>query len=174
MAKKDDTKREHTEIHVEAHAESHVSGGDARVEELTRDLQRVQAEFINYKRRAEAEKAGVIDFAKAKVAREFLTVRDAFDQEAAHRPAGVDAKWAASIDAVRAQFDAVLKNLGVERFDSLGQPFDPHRHNAVMMEDGEGEHEVVIDELQPGYQMGDMVLRPAMVKVGRRDHLTAG
>ena len=168
MTKKDHSKDNHTEIHVEAHAESHVSGGDERVEELTRDLQRVQAEFVNYKRRAEEEKAGITDYAKAKVVREFLTVRDTFDQEAAHRPAEVDPKWAASIDAIRAQFDAVLKNLGVERFDSLGQPFDPHRHNAVMMEDGEGEHEVVVEELQAGYQLGETILRPAMVKVGRK------
>ncbi len=140
---------------------------DERVEELTADLQRVQAEFLNYKRRAEEEKAGVIDFAKTKVVREFLTVRDAFDQEAAHRPKDVDPKWAAAIDAIRAQFDTVFKNLGVERFESAGQPFDPHRHNAVMMDDSEGEHEIVTEELQPGYQQGETVLRPALVKVGR-------
>ena len=165
MAKKHD---DHTEIHIENHVESQTTSGDvdARVEELTNDLKRIQAEFVNYKRRVEDEKREVLEFAKTKVVREFLTIRDTFDQEAAHRPADVDAKWAASIDAIRAQLDAVFKNLGVERFESVGQPFDPRRHNAVMMEEGEGDQEVVLDELQPGYVMGDVVLRPAMVKAG--------
>jgi molecular chaperone GrpE len=174
MAKDKHQDQPQIDIEVETHTESHVSSGsvnDERVEEITNDLKRVQAEFINYKRRVEEEKREVLEFAKTKVVREFLSVRDTFDQEAAHRPADVDPKWAASIDAVRAQFDAVLTSLGVERFDSLGQPFDPRRHNAVMMEDGEGEHEVVTDELQPGYQIGDTVLRPAMVKVGYNDEM---
>jgi molecular chaperone GrpE len=172
MAKDKQKDQSQTDIHVKTHTESHVSSGgvnDDRIQELTADLQRIQAEFINYKRRVEDEKREVLEFAKTKVVREFLSVRDTFDQEAAHRPADVDAKWAASIDAVRAQFDAVLKNLGVERFDSVGQPFDPRHHHAVMMEDGDGEHEVVIEELQPGYQIGDTVLRPAVVKVGHSD-----
>src|ERR1700756_3413653 len=100
MAKKDDTQTAELQ---------------AQIEELTNDLKRVQAEFVNFKRRAEDEKSELLDFAKSRVVREFLSVRDTFDQEAAHRPKDVDAKWAASIDAIRNQFDAVLKNLGVER-----------------------------------------------------------
>jgi molecular chaperone GrpE len=131
--------------------------------ELTADLQRLQAEFINYKRRAEAEKADSLGYAKAAVVRQFLTVRDTFDAEVAHRPATVDAAWAASIDAIRAQFDTVLKNLGVERLVVIGQPFNPHFHEAVARE---GEGDTVVGELAAGYQLGGTVLRPAMVKVG--------
>lgn len=140
---------------------------DSRVEELTQDLQRIQAEFINYKRRAEGEKAELLDFAKSRVVRDFLGVRDNFDRELTNRPAEVkDSPWAESIDSIRASFDTVLKTLGVERFESLGQPFDPHMHDAIVMEDGEGEHEVVTEELQSGYKLGDTVLRHAIVKVG--------
>jgi len=159
----------HTEVNVETHSEQTVSGGatatddQARVDELTTDLQRVQAEFQNYKRRSEAEKAEVSDFVKARVVREFLAVRDSFDQELAHRPATVDAEWAKSIDAIRAQFDKTLATLGVERFESVGQPFDPHLHEAISMEGG---NEVVTEELQAGYKLGDTILRHAMVKVG--------
>lgn len=159
---------QHTEVHVETHTQSSAQGGQAagtddQVAELTADLQRLQAEFLNYKRRAEAERADLLDFAKAGVVRQFLTVRDTFDAEAAHRPAGTDPKWAASIDAIRGQFDAVLKQLGVERFESVGLPFDPHRHEAVAS-DGAGD--TVAEELSPGYKLGDTVLRHAMVKVG--------
>ncbi len=160
--------QQHTEVHVETHSEQHTSGGasDVQTTELMADLQRVQAEFINYKRRAEQERGEIMTAAKARVAREFLTVRDSFDQELAHRPAKMDAAWAASIDSIRAQFDAVLKNLGVERFDSLGQPFDPHRHEAIATN---GDGDTVIEELQAGYQLGDTVLRHAIVRVGQPD-----
>jgi molecular chaperone GrpE len=160
------------EIHVETHTESQVSSGSgddaqARIVELTGDLQRLQAEFINYRRRTEAEKADVLDFAKSRIAREFLTVRDSFDQEQAHRPAEADAAWAKSIDAIRTQFDQVLSGLGVERFESKGEAFDPHLHEAVAMEDGDEGPDVVLEELQPGYKLGDNILRHAVVKVGK-------
>jgi len=180
MAKKDqspdqpdqpDQPQDQTDIHVETHTEQHVStgaasvqpAGDDRVADLTADLQRLQAEFINFRRRAEAEKSEVLNFAKARIAREFLSVRDSFDAEAAHRPKDADAGWAKSIDAIRIQFDQVLGNLGITRFESAGQPFDPHRHEAVAHE---GEGDTVVEELQPGYELAGTVLRPAMVKVG--------
>jgi len=112
-----------------------------------------------------------MDFAKSRVVREFLVVRDSFDQEITHRPADMDATWAASIDSIRAQFDKSLKNLGVERFESVGHAFDAHRHEAITMEDGDGAHDVVVEELQPGYAMGETILRHAMVKVGRSDEV---
>ncbi|HEY2003760.1 MAG TPA: nucleotide exchange factor GrpE [Candidatus Saccharimonadia bacterium] len=159
----------HNEVHVETHTESHVSSGadvQDRLSELTDDLKRVQAEFVNYRRRAESEKADLTEYAKTRVVRDFLTVRDSFDHELAHRPTGADPAWAKSIDAIRTQFDQVLSQLGVERFESKGQPFDPHLHNAVAMEDGEGDQEVVVEELQPGYKLAGTVLRHAIVKVG--------
>ena len=184
MTKKKDQSSSHAEsrneVHVETHSESHVSAGSAGepndtqslISELTADLQRVQAEFVNYRRRADAEKAEVLDFAKARIARDFLTVRDSFDAEAAHRPAGADPAWAKTIDAIRTQFDQVLNSLGVIRFESTGQPFDPRLHNAVAMDETGGSGtEVVVEELQPGYKLGDTVIRPAMVRVG---HETAG
>ncbi len=85
------------------------------------------------------------------------------DARHSQNPADIDPQWAASIDAIRAQFDKVLSNLGVERFESVGQPFDPHLHEAISMDGGD---EIVIEELQAGYKMGPAILRHAMVKVG--------
>ena len=162
-----------TSVHIdsisEAHATSSTNELDGRLDDLTQDLKRVQAEFLNYKRRAEQERGEASELAKTRVVREFLSVRDSFDQELLHRPSDVDAKWAASIDSIRGQFDKALKSLSVERFESVGQKFDPHRHEAIAVEDGEGQHEVVTDELQAGYQLGATVLRHAMVKVGHSD-----
>jgi molecular chaperone GrpE len=147
-----------------------VSTLDTRVDDLTADLMRVQADFSNFRRRAEEEKGQLMNFATGRLVREFLTVRDNFDRESANRPADVaGSAWAGSIDSIARQFDVVLKNLGVEKFESVGHEFDPHRHEAVAMEEGDGKHEVVIEEMQAGYQLGDQVLRHAIVKVGKSD-----
>ena len=142
-----------------------------KFDELTADMQRVQADFVNYKRRAEAEKAELLDFAKGRVIRDFLAVRDNFDRELASRPPGVDGDWAKSIDQIRTGFDSVLRVLGAERFDSVGQGFDPHLHEAITMDESEGTEAVVTDELQAGYKLGDRVLRHAMVRVGYKELL---
>lgn len=145
-----------------------AASGSTDPEELLADLKRVQAEFLNYRRRAEAEKAEMVDFAKIRIIREFLAVRDSFDQELAHRPATADPAWAKTIDAIRTQFDQVLTSLGAERFESKGKPFDPHLHDAIATEGGEGAHEVVVEEMQPGYKLGDQVVRHAVVKVANQ------
>lgn len=178
MTKKDSqaNNQSDTQIHVESHIQSAVSSGAVaddqaataadtsdQVADLTADLQRLQAEFANYKRRADTERAEIIDFAKTRLVREFLAVRDSFDQELAHRPTAIDPAWASSIDSIRIQFDQVLKNLGVERFVSKGQPFDPHLHEAVAT-DGDGD--TVTEELASGYKLGAAIIRHAMVKVG--------
>jgi molecular chaperone GrpE len=165
MTKKDSTPKNHEDLVI--------TESEERVVELTGDLQRIQAEFMNYKRRAEAERSEVLDFAKNRVVREFLNVRDSFDNELTHRPATVDPKWAASIDNIRAQFDQALKTLQVERFESQGHAFDPRLHDAITMEEGDGAHEVVTEELQPGYRIGEAIIRHAMVKVGRSDEVTS-
>jgi molecular chaperone GrpE len=159
----------HAEVNIESHTEQTITNpsddasDNEQVVELTADLQRLQAEFANYRRRTESEKAEVASFITARTVREFLTTRDSFDQELLHRPKTVDPQWASSIDAIRAQFDKTLANLGVERFESVGHAFDPHQHEAITMEGGD---EVVTEELQAGYKQGDTILRPAMVKVG--------
>lgn len=171
MAKKDDHKTEihnETEVNIENEVTQTVSSASSeKLIELTADIQRLQADFQNYKRRAEVEKAELLDYAKSRVVRDFLAVRDNFDRELAGRPENIDANWAASIDSIRTSFDSVLKNLGVERFESAGQIFDAHMHDAIVMEDGEGEYEIVTEEMQGGYKLGDTILRHAIVKVGR-------
>ena len=159
----------------QSETEEHVGSPESsEVAELTNDLKRVQAEFLNFKRRAEEEKTELLDFAKNRVVREFLAVRDNFDRELANRPKDIDLKWAESIDAIRKQFDSVLTGLGVERFKSEGTAFDPHLHEAIQMDDSGGTHEVVTEELQPGYKLGNKILRHAIVKVGRTDQAPPG
>jgi len=140
-----------------------------RIDELTNDLQRLQAEFINYKRREDEAKAELLSMAKRQVIMEVLPVLDNVERALAHRPAELsDNAWAGGVEQVGSQALATLAKLGVEKIQSVGQPFDHNLHEAVATEDGEGDTEVVVEELQPGYKIGDQVIRHAMVKVGRQ------
>ncbi|OGL37986.1 nucleotide exchange factor GrpE, partial [Candidatus Saccharibacteria bacterium RIFCSPLOWO2_02_FULL_46_7] len=71
------------------------------------------------------------------------------------------------IQVLAKKFENLLTSLGVKRIKTVGQHFNPHLHEAVHMEDGDGKHEVISEELQAGYKIGDEVVRPAMVKVKR-------
>ena len=141
----------------------------ARVDELTADAQRLQAEFANYKRREGEAKAELLEMAKHEVVTLLLPVLDNIERALAHRPAELaDNAWAAGVEQVGKQASEALAKLGVERIKSVGQPFDHNLHEAISMEDGDGEHEIITEELQPGYRMGDTVIRHAMVKVGKK------
>lgn len=140
-----------------------------KVDELTADLQRVQADFVNFRRRSEEARAEILDLAKQDVVLQLLPLIDNIERALAHVPAELESNsWAQGVTQVAKQAQDVLKNLGVEKLKSLGQLFDHNLHEAIAMMDGEGEQEVVVEELQPGYRMGDKVIRHAMVKVGKK------
>jgi molecular chaperone GrpE len=127
------------------------------VDELQADLQRVQADFVNYRRRAEAEKGEILAMAKQDVISHILPMLDTLDRGLSHLPAELED------NPVAKQAQVVLKSMDIERIEALGQPFDPHLHEAISHE---GDGETVVEELQPGYRMGDKVIRHAIVKVG--------
>ena len=141
---------------------------ESRVEELTADLQRLQADFANYKRRSTEEQTQLMQVAKVNVVTTILPLLDNVDRALNHVPEELaDNAWAKGVAGVAKQAQEVLRQLGVEKIEAHGQEFDPRYHEAIGFEDGEGEHEVVIEELQSGYRLGDQVLRPSMVKVGK-------
>ncbi len=94
------------------------------------------------------------------------TMRENIMEESVHKQSfKAIADYINGIQALVKQFEDTLKQMGVERIQTVGQVFDPHLHEAVSMEDGKGSVEVITEELQSGYVMGDEVLRHAMVKV---------
>ncbi len=137
---------------------------EKKLEELTADLQRVQADFVNFRRRSEQQSAEFMNLAKQDVLLQILPLIDNIDRALAHLPEDLkDNPWADGVAQVAKQTQDTLKALGVERIDSVGQPFDHNLHEAIAHE---GEGETVTQELQPGYKLGDKVIRHAMVKVG--------
>jgi len=141
-----------------------VEETDQELNELQADLQRVQADFVNYRRRAEADRAEIMALAKQEVVMQTLPLLDNLGRALGHLPEGLQTDpWAIGVQQVAKQADEVLKSLGVERIEAVGQPFDPHLHEAIA-HDGDGD--LVTEELQPGYRLGDRVIRHAIVKVG--------
>lgn len=146
--------------------ESRVSELEAKVRELTEALQRERADATNVRRRAEEERAKMANYYKAAVVGELLPAIDNLERALTHAPKDLkDHDYVKGVQSVAKQFEQVFRQLGVERIKTVGEKFDPRWHEAVQMKAGKGKIEVVCEELQPGYKIGDEVVRPAMVNV---------
>lgn len=139
---------------------------DPRIEELTNALQRERADAENIRRRHQTEIASLRQSVKANVVEDLLPIVDNFERALKHVPEDLtDNDYIKGIQGVVKQFEKTLTDLGVERIKTTGEPFDPELHEAVSMEEGDGDQEVVSEELQAGYKIGDTVIRHAMVRV---------
>jgi molecular chaperone GrpE len=128
---------------------------------------RLQAEFENFKKRTAREKAEFLKFAHEGLVLDFLPVLDGLERalRSARATTGSDS-LIEGLEMIVRLFRSVLDKAGVKAVEALGQPFDPTVHQAVAMEDGDGDP-VVVEEVQKGYCIEGRVLRPAMVKVSR-------
>lgn len=142
-----------------------------QVGELTQDVQRLRADFENYRKRIDIEKAQLSDLTKAATIMKLLPIIDTLERAIAHAPAELaENKWAQGVTSVGKNLEKSLSDLGLARIDATaGTAFDPNLHEAVMMEDdATGEQEVISEELRAGYKLGENVIRPSMVKVTRQ------
>lgn len=135
-----------------------------QIEELTDRLQRTMAEFDNYRKRTEKEKASMYVIGAKEVIEKILPVVDNFERGLAAAEEG-DA-FAEGMQMVYKQLMTALTEMGVQPIEAVGQEFDPNVHNAVMhVEDPEAGENTVVEELQKGYTYKDFVVRHSMVKV---------
>lgn len=140
--------------------------GDAKIQELTEALKRERADAVNLRRRHETEITALRSRVKANVVHDLLPVIDNFERALKHVPAELkDDDYIKGVQGIVKQFETTLAQMGVERIKTVGEHFDPHLHEAVGTEEGDGQHEIVSEELQAGYKLGDEVIRHAMVKV---------
>lgn len=138
-----------------------------QVADLTEALQRERADATNIRRRHDEQMANLKSVIKATVVRDLLPVIDNFERALKHVPGDLkDNDYIKGVQGVVKQFEKTLADLGVQRIKTVGEPFDPKWHEAISMdEDSEGATEVVSEELQSGYAIGDEVIRHAMVRV---------
>ena len=145
-------------------AEEKLAELSAQLDERTADLQRVSAEYANYRRRVDRDREAITVAARAQVAAELLTVLDDVARADAH------GDLTGAFKAVADKLVSALTHVGLTAFGAEGDLFDPSVHEAVQHTTS---HDVagptVTMVLRPGYRLGDRVLRPAMVAVTDRD-----
>jgi molecular chaperone GrpE len=127
---------------------------------LTEDLQRLQAEYANYRKRVERDRALSAEVAISSVLLEFLAILDDLDRAAAHN------ELSGGFKAVADQVIATTSKLGLEKFGDAPSAFDPNIHDALMHETSADVSETTVTKiLQPGYKYKERILRPARVVV---------
>ncbi len=127
---------------------------------LTEDLQRLQAEFANYRKRVERDRTLAAEVAISSVLLEFLAVLDDLDRAETHN------ELSGGFKAVADQIISTTSKLGLEKFGEAPSLFDPNIHDALMHETSEAVKETTVTKiLQPGYRYKERVLRPARVVV---------
>jgi len=138
-------------------------------EELKRLLQRVQADFANYRKRSEEEHRENEQQSNARLLSRLLPVLDEFELAIDHaQQASADESWLDGVRLIHRKLSSLLESEGVARIEALGREFDPFEHEAVLYQETEKEQEgTVIDVLQGGYKLHGRVLRPARVIVAK-------
>jgi molecular chaperone GrpE len=146
-----------------------VSELEASLAERTLDLQRLQAEYVNYKRRVDRDREVVREGATASVLTSLLPVLDDIDRAREH------GELEGGFKAVADSFGRIVEGLGLERFGKEGEPFDPRIHEALMHAHAEGiDGPTCTAILQSGYRIGERIIRPARVAVAEPSTDPAG
>jgi molecular chaperone GrpE len=130
---------------------------------------RLAAEFDNYKKRTAREFSGLIQNANEELIAQLIPVLDNFERalDAAQSSEDFDS-FHKGVELIHQQLKDVLEKQGVKEIEALGEPFDPHKHEAVMMVEKEKTpSETVVEEVERGYMLNDKVLRPSKVAVNR-------
>ncbi|MFE6307041.1 nucleotide exchange factor GrpE [Nocardiopsis sp. NPDC057823] len=140
---------------------SEAINADERVVELTNDIKRVQAEYSNYRKRVERDRVAVREVATAQVLGELLPILDDIGRARDHD------ELTGGFKAVGEALEGAVAKLGLERFAEQGDDFDPNVHEALTLVPVPGiSVQTVVEVFQPGYRMGERILRPARVVVG--------
>ncbi|GAV98284.1 heat shock protein GrpE [Corynebacterium glutamicum] len=148
------------DIKPDADGDGEVSAVEEQLAERTEDLQRVTAEYANYRRRTERERQGIIDTARASVVTQLLPLLDDLDLAEQHGDLNEGPLKSLSDKLIN-----ILGGLKVESFGEIGEAFDPEIHEAVQ-DLSQGDVKVLGTVLRKGYRLGDRVIRTAMVLIG--------
>lgn len=143
----------------------------AELEKEASDLRdnwlRAAADYKNFKRRVDQDRADLIRNASASLLLKLLPVIDDIDRALESVPPDIaSTPWFEGMKLISQKLATLLESEGVTQIEALGQDFDPNLHEAVIYEEGGDDHKVIA-ELRKGYKLRDRVLRPTMVKVGK-------
>jgi molecular chaperone GrpE len=138
-----------------------------QIDELTDSLMRERADSENIRRRHNEQLNSLKSYVKAEAVRELLPALDNVERALQHVPEELEGNdYVKGVQGVAKQFQSALKKIGVKPITSVGEVFNPELHEAISMDDsGDGDTEVVSEELQSGYIIDEHVIRHAMVRV---------
>ena len=149
-----------------AELERQLTEAQSQAAEYKDGWQRSVAEFQNYKRRIETDKAGTYQLAVGNIIKRYLPVLDDMQRALETRPANL--AWADGIELICRKLQTILESEGLKRIEAVGKKFDPNFHEAISQEPVEGvESGTVLGVVQNGYMLGEHVIRPAMVRVAQ-------
>ena len=182
-----ETTKDEEQLHDDAEEIRKETSDDApevaehdRLLELERQLEEAKSKVLyaaadtqNVRRRLEQELQQATSYAAAGFARDMLAIKDHLDRALAAvsdelRADKTAAQFLAGIEATSREIDSVFQRHGVTRIDSVGEPLDPHRHQAMIEMPSDKEPGTIVEEMQPGYMMKDRLLRPALVGVAKK------
>jgi molecular chaperone GrpE len=141
--------------------------------EMEARWKRAAADLANYRKRAERSLEQQRQQEREAVLRHWLPVVDNLERALTYRDSAAFEHLWEGLEAVRRQATDILGHYGVSRMQTLGEPFDPARHDAISLAPG-GPEGMILDEISPGYQIGEDTLRPAQVIVAKGDELEEG
>ena len=133
--------------------------------------QRARADYLNLKKENEKQLKEMAQYANAALVAELIPVYNMFKMSFAHQPT-VGSKewqnWVKGMEAIKKLWEDFFKNLGIEEIPTVGEKFNPEFHEAVGSEESDGEADVVIKEMAPGYTLHGKVIHPAKVIVAKK------
>ena len=169
----EELRKETAEAAPELAEHDHVAELEKQLEEAKSKVLYAAAETQNVRRRLEAEKEQASSYAAAGFARDMLAIKDHLDRALAAvgddlRADKTASNFLAGIEATSRELEAVFQRNGVTRINAVGEPLDPHRHQAMIEIPSDQEPGTIVEEMQAGYMMKDRLLRPALVGVAKK------
>ncbi|WP_035799539.1 nucleotide exchange factor GrpE [Kitasatospora mediocidica] len=144
----------------EAEGDSELAAAKRELTERTADLQRLQAEYQNYRKRVERDRATVREIAVSTLLENLIPVLDDIGRAREH------GEVTGGFKSVSDNLETVVAKLGLQQFGKEGEPFDPNLHEALMHSySSDVTEDTCVQVLQPGYRIGERIIRPAMVAV---------
>jgi molecular chaperone GrpE len=170
----DELRKDTAEGSPELAEHDRVAALEQQLDEANKKALYAAAEIQNLSRRMEKELADARSYASAQFARDMLAIKDHLDRALAAvseelRADKVASQFLAGIEATGRELDAVFQRNGISRVKSIGEPLDPHRHQAMMeIPSSDAKPGTIVEEMQPGYMIRDRLLRPALVGVAKK------
>ncbi|MBW2991370.1 nucleotide exchange factor GrpE [Candidatus Woesearchaeota archaeon] len=163
-ARKEEVKEK--SIEIEDKEKHKKEDKEAKIKELTETLQRVQAEFENYKKRCEKDMSNFAKCANQELMKKLLAFIDDFELALKNCRAKDD--FYKGIELIYSHLIEALHSQGLKHIECVDKKFDPYYHEALLTEESDKEENTVLEEMQKGYVLNDKVIRHSKVKVAKR------